>query len=367
MGSWGMAQGRQAAEFDAVVVGAGPNGLAASTTLAAAGASVLVVEGAETVGGGTRSAELTLPGFVHDVCSAIHPLGVASPYLASLPLDRHGLQWAQPEVPLAHALDGGRAATLQRSVEATDEALGEGQHWASVLGPLVQEWEGLVEQLMGPVLRPPVHPLLLGRFGLRALWPAEALARRVLDTEAASALFAGVAAHSITPLHKALTSAPALVLAAAGHAVGWPAAKGGSQWIADAMAAHLVELGGTIETGRPISSLGQLPRSHAVLFDTTPAQLADIAGERLPDRYRRRLRRFRHGSASFKVDYALDGPVPWTASEARRAGTVHVTGSIDQLTRTMADLQTGCIPATPFLIFGQYSMTDPTRQPAGKE
>ncbi|MDQ6798148.1 MAG: NAD(P)/FAD-dependent oxidoreductase, partial [Actinomycetota bacterium] len=300
---------------DAVVVGAGPNGLAAAVALARAGMSVVVLEAAEVAGGGTRSEELTLPGFVHDVCSTIHPLGVASPFFAELPLGDHGLVWSHPQAPAAHPLPDGSAAMLERSLDATAEGLGasDARTWRRLIGPLVEHWDALGATLLAPMLRLPRHPLVLASFGARALLPAATLARTLFRDDAARGLFAGLAAHAILDLGSPLTSAFGLTFAASGHAVGWPAARGGSQRIADALVSYLATMGGEVVTGHRVSSLADLPPARAVLFDLTPRQVVAIIGDRLPSGYRRRLERFRYGPGSFKLDYALDGPVPWKA------------------------------------------------------
>lgn len=352
---------------DAVVVGAGPNGLAAAVTLARAGCSVLVIEAEDTAGGGCRSEELTLPGFVHDVCAAIHPLGAASPAFAGLPLADHGLEWVHPEAPAAHPLPDGRAAVLERSLDATAEGLGtDAGAWRRVVGPLVRDWDALTDSILGPMLRVPRHPVTMARFGLRAAWPAKTLAARLFDGEPARGLFAGLAAHAILDLGSPLTSSFGLTFAASGHAVGWPAAKGGSQKVADALVSYLRSLGGEVETGRRIASLADLPPAGAVLFDLTPRQVAAIAGDRLDTRVRRRFARFRYGPGSFKIDYALDGPVPWKAEECGRAGSVHVGGTLDEVVSAERDVAQGRHPERPFLLTSQPSRFDPTRAPAGK-
>jgi phytoene dehydrogenase-like protein len=353
--------------LDALVVGAGPNGLAAAITLAQAGRSVRVVEAADAVGGGTRSAALTLPGFVHDVCSAIHPLAVGSPFFRSLPLDRHGLRWCYPEVDLAHPLDGGRAGVVQRDLDATAAGLGiDGDRWRRWIGTLVERWDDLAPMVLGPIVRPPRHPITLAHFGAPALLPANWLERLWFRTDEAQALFAGCAAHAFLPLGHPLTSSFGLLLLITAHAVGWPVAAGGSGAIADALAAQLRELGGEIEVGHRVRDLAELPPSRAVLFDTSPRDLVAIAGDRLPDRTRRRLLAFRHGPAAFKVDYALDGPVPWTHPDCRRAGTVHVIGTAAELARAEADVAAGRHPERPFVLVGQQSLADPSRAPAGR-
>lgn len=349
-----------------MVIGAGPNGLAAAITLVDAGRSVLVVEANETIGGGTRSAELTLPGFVHDVCAAIHTLGAASPAFADMDLERHGLSWLHPDIPLAHPLDGGHVGVLHRSVDATAVGLGrDGAAWRRLVEPLLRRWDDLLPQILGPIVSVPRHPLVMARFGLRALPPASLL-QRTFATDEGAALFGGCAAHAFLPLTRPLSAAFGTILALAGHAVGWPVARGGSQMVANALAGRLGELGGVIETGRRIRTLADLPPHRVALFDTNPAQLATIAGEELPDRYRQRLLDFRHGPAAFKIDYALDGPVPWTNDACRRAGTVHLGGSFAEIRAAEADCAAGRMPARPFVLVAQQSLFDDSRAPAGK-
>lgn len=352
--------------YDAVVVGAGPNGLSAAVTLAEAGRHVLVLEAADVVGGGTRTEELTEPGFRHDVCSAVHPLGAASPYLSTLPLERYGLRWLHPEIPLAHPLDGGRAAVLHRSLERTAAGLGADERvYRRIVGPLVERWDDLAPALLGPLLRVPAHPVLLARFGLRAGLPASVLATR-FDTDEARAILAGCAGHSILPLHRPLTASFGLLLAASAHAVGWPVAEGGSQALADALAAHLGALGGEVRTGTPVRQLADLPPSRAVLFDLAPSQVAAIAGDALAPSFRSKLTRFRHGPAVWKVDYALDGPVPWTNPDCRRTGTLHVGGTLAEVAAAERAVADGRTPERPFVLLAQQSVVDPTRAPAGK-
>ncbi len=352
--------------FDAVVVGSGPNGLAAAVRLAEAGRSVLVLEAAATIGGGTRSAELTLPGFVHDVCAAVHALGVSAPALSLERLGSYGLGWCAPEVPLAHPLDGGRAGVLHRGVDETAVGLGrDGAAWGRLLQPLVDDWPLVLPQLLGPLISVPRHPVAMARFGVHALQPATWLARR-FDTDEAAALFGGCAAHAMLPLQRPFTSGFALTLAAAAHVGGWPVAAGGSQAVADALAARLVELGGEVRTGVIVRSLADLPPHRAALFDTNPAQLASIAGDALPARYRARLRRFRHGPGAFKIDYALDAAVPWANDDCRRAGTVHVVGNFAEILTAEADVAGGRMPERPMVLVVQQSLFDPTRAPAGK-
>jgi phytoene dehydrogenase-like protein len=353
-------------QYDAVVVGAGPNGLVAAITLAAAGRSVLVIEASDTIGGGCRSAELTHPGFVHDVCAAVHALAASSPAFTELDLARHGLEWIHPELPLAHPLDDGSAAVLHRSLDETAAGLGsDAAAWKRLMGPSVRHWSQLAPQLMGPIVSVPRHPVTLARFGLKALLPASVMQRR-FDTDRAAALFGGCAAHAFLPLTSPLTASFGMMLALSAQTGGWPIAKGGSQAVVDALAAHLRELGGTIQTGRRVERLDDLPSHRAVLFDTNPEQLASIAGDHLPARYRARLHRFRHGPAAYKVDYALDGPVPWTNPDCRRAGTVHVGGTFAQIRSAEADVAAGRMPERPFILVAQQSLFDPSRAPDGK-
>lgn len=327
--------------------------------------SVLVLEANATIGGGTRSAELTLPGFVHDVCSAIHPLGKGSPFLKSLPLERFGLEWIQPEIPLAHPLDDGSAACLLRDVNQTAEELDD-DAYRRLLQPLVRQWPALADELLQPVLHWPRHPIALARFGASALCSASLLARLRLKRERSRALFAGMAAHSFLPLETVSSAAIGLVLGMAGHAVGWPLPRGGSQAIADALAAHLRELGGAIETDRCIENLDQLPKARIVLFDITPWQFVRIAGTRLRPRYRQRLERFRHAPGVCKIDYALSAPIPWRADECRRAGTVHVGGTLAEIAAGERAVARGEHPERPFVLVAQQSLFDASRAPKGQ-
>jgi phytoene dehydrogenase-like protein len=347
---------------EAVVVGAGPNGLACAATLAAHGVGVIVIEAEEEIGGGARSAELTLPGLVHDECSAVHPMAAASPALAELGLDRHGLEWAWPEVDLAHPLDGGGGAAMLRSIEATAAGLGgeAGSAWKRLFGPPSEAMESLFEDILGPVLHLPRHPLALAGFGGRAAMPATALAR-LLGDEPARALFGGVAAHSFSPLGRPFSAAVGMALTCSCHAFGWPVAKGGSGAISTAMAAVVRENGGRIETGRPVRSLAELPRADAVFLDLAPGAVAEIAGERLPARVARAYRRYRHGPGAFKLDLAVEGGVPWAQEAARRAGTVHAAGSFAELVAAERDVNRGRMPERPFVLVGQQYLADPGR------
>ena len=354
-------------EYDAVVVGSGPNGLAAAITLAGAGCSVLVVEANSTIGGGARSAELTLPGFVHDVCSAVHPLAAGSPFFKMLPLDRFGLNWIHPEIPLAHPLDDGTAACLQRDVDLTAQDLNpDARSYRRLMGPLASNWEKLAGEFLQPMLHWPRHPFALARFGIPALCPATLLARALFRHEPARALFAGIAAHSFLPLEALVSSAFALVLGTAGHAVGWPIPRGGSQNIANALAAYLCERGGKIETNRRIGNLDELPKSRAILLDVTVWQFARIGGARLPEGYLRRLQNFRHAPGVFKLDYALNAPIPWKADACRRAGTIHLGGTLDEIAQSERQVARGEIPERPFVLVAQQSLFDDTRAPRGQ-
>ena len=352
--------------YDAVVVGSGPNGLAAAVELARNGRSVVVLEAEDTIGGGTRSAELTLPGFVHDVGSAIHPLGYASPFFSTLPLEEHGLEWVHPLAPLAHPFDDGTAAVLERSVEETGETLGsDASAYRRFMGPLARDFDRIIDSLLGPP-RPPRHPFALARFGLGAIRSARGLAESLFEGEKAKGLFAGNAAHSFLPMEQAPSAAFGLVLGTVGHAAGWPFPRGGSQKIADALVSYLRSLGGEVYTGIRVGSVEEVPRTRAVLFDVTPWQLLDITGQHFTERYRRALKRYRYGPGVYKVDFALDGPIPWTAEACKRAGTVHIGGTLDEISQGEAAVSRGEHPEKPFVLLAQQSLFDSTRAPAGK-
>lgn len=353
-------------DLDAVVVGSGPNGLAAAIVLAQQGLKVKVFEAANTVGGGMRSAELTLPGFVHDVCSAIQPLGKASPFFASLDLSAHGLRWAEPDVQVAHPLDGGRAGAALRSMDETARSLGtDSKRYAKIFGPLTDSYQALLHEFLGP-LRPPRHPIAMARFGLQALRPAAGYAEARFDTEEARALFMGMAGHSMLRLTSAATASLGLMLGILAHAVGWPIPVGGSRSIADALAAELTSLGGEIVTGHRVSRLDELPASQCVMLDVTPRQVMEIARGRLPARYLARLGRYRYGPGVFKLDLALDGPVPWTSEVVRRAGTIHAGGGWREVVASESEVWAGRHPESPLVLVAQPSLFDATRAPEGK-
>jgi phytoene dehydrogenase-like protein len=355
------------ADPDAIVVGSGPNGLTAAVTLAQAGLRVQVYECAETIGGGARTEELTLPGFRHDPCSAVHPLGAGSPVLKTLGLERHGLSWVHPELPLAHPFPDGSAAVLARSVTETAQTLDEdGEAYLRLLEPFAGRWDELAaDVLRAPLAGLPRHPALYGRFGLLAGLPAAVLARTFSGVRARG-LIAGLAGHVTAPLSAAVTGGIALMFALAAHEVGWPVPRGGTQAISTALASLLISLDGQVVTGHLVRSLDELPRAGAYLLDTSPGQAAAIAGDRLPGWYAGPfLRRYPHGPAVFKIDYALSGPVPWTAPAARRAGTVHLGPSMAEIGAALKSAQRGRAPDPPFLITAQPSLFDPSRAPAG--
>ena len=342
---------------EAIVVGAGPNGLAAAVALASEGVAVTVLEAEDEIGGGARSAELTRPGLIHDVCSAVHPMAVGSPFLRSLGLDRHGLEWRHPEVDCAHPLDDGSAGVMLHSLDDTAAGLGDdGSAWRRVFAPS-RSLEALVDDLFRPFIHLPRHPVRLVRFGLAAAAPATVLAR-AWKTQQARALFGGVAAHSLAPLGRPMSSAVGTALICGCHAFGWAVARGGSGSITDALAAVLREHGGRIETGVKV---GELPAADVVVLDLAPSRVADIAGDRLPGRVERAYRRYRHGPGAFKVDFAVEGGIPWTNEACRRAGTVHCGGPFEEIAAGERDINRGRMPERPFVLVSQQYLADPER------
>ncbi len=351
----------------ATIIGSGPNGLAAAIELVRGGCSVQVLEAEETIGGGTRSGELTLPGFVHDICSAVHPLGVASPFFRTLPLASHGLEWIQPPAPLAHPLDDGTAVLLEKSIEETCANLGEdAAAYRKLIELLVDDWENLFADLLGPI-RFPKHPLTFARFGLSARRSAQGLAESHFKGERARAMFAGIAGHSMLSLDQAFSASFGLVLAVAGHAVGWAIPRGGSQKIADALSSYLRSLGGEIITGSRVESIDEfLAPEHAVLCDLTPRGLLRVAANHLPENYRRKLERYRYGPAVYKIDWALSSPIPWKAPDCARAGTVHLGGTLAEIAASENAPHLGNHSDKPYVLLTQPSLFDPSRAPAGK-
>jgi phytoene dehydrogenase-like protein len=354
-------------DVDAVVVGSGPNGLAAAITMAAAGLRVQVIEGAPTIGGGCRTEELTLPGFWHDVCSAAHPLAVASPFFQLFCLTARGVTLAWPEVEFAHPLDGGRAAIVTRSVAETAAGLGaDGRAYRRLLGPLTSHMDEVLEAILAPLRKLPAHPLAAADYGRHAILPASVVARR-WHADEARAILAGASAHAMMPLSAVPTAGIGLMLIGLAHAVGWPVVAGGSARITDAMAAALVANGGRIETGRWVRSLAELPSARAIILDVSPRSLALLAGDRLPGRYRAALGRYRYGPGVCKVDFALSGPVPWTNAGCRRAGTLHLGGPFEQVAAAEAEVAAGKHPDRPYVLVVQPGVADPSRAPAGRQ
>jgi phytoene dehydrogenase-like protein len=353
-------------DYDAIVVGSGPNGLAAAIVLQTEGLRVLLIEGKDTIGGGLRSEEITLPGFVHDICSAIHPLAVGSPLFSKLPLSQHGLEFIYPKFAAAHPFDDGSAALLTNSLDETALSLGkDSEHYKNLIGPLVKDWDSIINNILGP-LKFPKNPFGLARFGLNALPSAQFISKR-FSTEKAKGLWAGMAAHSIIPLENYATSAIGLVLMAAGHVKGWPVPKGGSKQIAIALAKYFESIGGKIETGTFVKSLDQLPSSHSVLFDVTPRQLLEIAGHKFSSIYKSQLQRYRYGMGVFKMDFALDGPVPWKAKEVREAGTVHLGSTFNEIALSENISWAGGHAEKPYVLVAQQSIVDSSRAPEGKQ
>lgn len=351
--------------YDAIVVGSGPNGLSAAITLALAGLSVIIYEANDTIGGGVRSAELTLPGFTHDICSAIFPLGIASPFFRSLPLNKHGLEWIEPPIPLAHPFDDGTAVTLQHSIEETGRTLGiDAVAYSKLMKPFVDNWDKLADGLLSP-LHFPHHPFWMLKFALYGFQSAVGLENRTFKDERARSLFAGLAAHAEIPLEQPLTAAFGLILGLLGHVSGWPIPKGGSQKITDALASFFHSLGGKISTGERIETLDQLPSSRVILCDITPRQLLKIAGHRLQEGFRRRLERYRYGPGVFKMDWALNHPIPWKAKECAQAGTIHLGGTDKEIAASERMVADNKHPENPYIIMAQPSLFDSTRAPQG--
>jgi len=351
---------------DAIVIGSGPNGLAAAIAIAQAGRSVLVVEAEPTIGGGVRSAELTLPGFVHDVCSTVHPFARASPFFRTLPLESYGLEWIEPPAMLAHPFDDGGCAAIYRSVDRTAGGLGvDGDAYRRLIGAVARSWPRIEDAVLGP-LRWPGHPAALARFGWRALRSADAVARAAFEDGRTRALFAGIAAHGMLPLERRPTAAIAIVLNVMAHVAGWVIPRGGAQQLTNALAAHLRALGGEIVTDRPVRSLDDLPPARAILCDLSPKPFLRIAGHRLPAWYRRRLERYRYGMGVFKIDWALDAPIPWRAGECARAGTVHLGATLDEIRRSERDAWEGRLSDRPFVLLTQPTLFDPSRAPKGR-
>lgn len=352
-------------ELDAVIIGSGPNGLAAAVSLAQRGAKVLVLEGKDSVGGGLRTAELTLPGFHHDVCSAVHPMGILSPYLRTLPLEQHGLRWLLPESSVAHPLDDGPAVLLRRSIDETVAQLGgDARAYRKLVAPFLRDPHGLLEDALAP-LRLPRHPIQMLRFGLLGMRSAEGLARR-FDGTAARALLAGCAAHTILPFDRSFTAAITLLFLISGHVEPWPVAAGGSAAIATSLTSLLTSLGGRVETGRMIGALSELPPARVYLFDTSPARFADLAEPVLPARYVRRLRRYVYGPGVFKLDWALAGSIPWRDPNCRTASTVHLGGTFEEIAAAEASVWRGDHPERPSVLLCQQSELDPSRAPEGQ-
>jgi phytoene dehydrogenase-like protein len=354
-------------EYDVVVVGAGPNGLAAAITMAQAGYSVIVFEGKSSLGGGTRSLELTQPGFIHDICSSVHPLGVSSKFFRSLPLDQYGLEWIFPEIPLAHPMDYQPAVLIMRSLEKTAELLGADRDvYLKLMKPLVRDCLKLLDELLGPFPFPPYNMKLLIPFGLQALKPAERFAKSYFRSERSKAVFTGMAAHAMLPLNKLITTSFGLILDMLAHSMGWPLARNGSQSITNALASYLTALGGQVVTNNWINKMEDLPSSKIVFFDITPRQLLEIGGEKLPRTYRAQLERFRYGNGVFKIDYALSEPIPWKDANVLKAGSVHLGGTLEEIAASENAVWKGAHPEKPYVILVQPTLFDPGRAPLGK-
>ena len=352
--------------YDAVVVGGGPNGLAAAITLSKRLPSVLLMEGKETIGGGCRSAELTLPGFVHDVCSTAHPLAIASPFFKPLELSRYGLSWINPEIPLAHPFEDGSAVFLHRSLDITADALGrDGRAYKDLLTPFVEAHEKLLSDILRPIPFPS-DPLLMAKFALWALYSAQGLGEKKFVSHQTRTLFAGLAAHAMIPLHEPATAAFGIILSTLAHAVGWPFVKGGSQELSNALACCFQDGGGEIIMGKPVHSLEDLPPASYYYYDVTPRQLFNIRGLGLSEHYRQRLIKFRYGPGVYKMDWALREPIPWKADICRKAGTVHLGNSYEEIATSVRSVNKGDIPFSPYMMLAQQSLFDPSRSPEGR-
>ncbi|HEX3438235.1 MAG TPA: NAD(P)/FAD-dependent oxidoreductase [Pseudacidobacterium sp.] len=354
-------------KLNAVVIGAGPNGLAAAVVLAQAGCQVEVYEAQPEIGGGARTLPLTLPGFLHDFGSAIHPMAIGSPFFSSLPLEKYGLAWIHPPAPVAHPLDDGTAVMLERDLNDTQSALGiDGNQWKNIFEPFVKHWPQLMEETLQPLVHFPHHPFLMARFGILALMSARRFANTFFKSPRTRALFAGIAAHSFLPLDAILSASGGVMLSAAAHAVGWPMPRGGSQSIANALADHLRALGGMIRVNSPVTSLEEFAPHTLFLCDVSPRQMLSIAGPRFSAGFQRSLQRFKPGPGTFKVDYALSEPIPWGAADCRRAGTVHLGGTLEEIAESEAAIARGQHSEWPFVLLAQPTLFDPTRAPEGK-
>ena len=353
--------------LDALVIGSGPNGLASAITLARSGLSVRIIEGQDVIGGGLRSAELTLPGYMHDICATILPLSRVSPFFRSLPLHEYGLVWIEPDIPLAHPFDDGTAAILYRSIPQTAATLGRDAYaYEQLMGPLVKNQEVLLAEILRP-LHLPRHPLLLADFARYGLRSAKGLAQAVFITDKARGFFAGLSSHAMMPLEKTATAAFGLILAMLGHAVGWPIVQGGSQRLAGAMQRYFMDLGGDIITGHSVTSLEDIPDTRALLFDLTPRQIINLASHRFPQSYRRQLQQYRYGPGVFKIDWALREPIPWRAAACRKAGTIHLGGMFEEIAASERAVSLGRHPDQPYTIVAQQSLFDSSRAPAGRQ